>query len=106
MKGTFGSTPASIRLEQLVENCPPARRKVQTILSLYTNQLLQITQAREPGTVHLCMELLRDYTLRRIDVAKNLTEDMKTYTKNVVTTRYRVFLHCFDDVIKHARKKS
>lgn len=98
MKFTFGKTSAAMRLEQLVENHPTARRRISAILSDYTNQLLLITQAREPRTVRLCMELLRDYTLRRFDVKKNLTDEMKTYSQNVVITRYRAFRRGFDSV--------
>jgi len=98
MKFTFGKTSAAQRLEQLMENNPTARRRISTVLSEYTNQLLLITQARDPRTVRLCMELLRDYTLRRIDVKKNLTPEMKTYSQNVVITRYRAFRNGFESV--------
>jgi HD superfamily phosphodiesterase len=98
MKFTFGKTSAAVRLEQLVENNPTARRKISAILSEYTNQLLLIAQARDPRTVRLCMELLRDYTLRRFDVKKSLTDDMKTYSQNLVIARYRAFRKGFDSV--------
>jgi predicted RNA-binding protein with PIN domain len=98
MKFTFGKTSAAQRLEQLVENSPTARRKISVILSDYTNQLLLVTQTRDPRTVRLCMELLRDYTLRRLDVKKHLTDEMRTYAQNVVITRYRAFRRGFDAV--------
>jgi hypothetical protein len=100
MKFTFGKTSAAQRLEQLVENNPSARRRVTTVLSDYTNQLLLITQVKDPRTVRLCMELLRDYTLRRIEVKKTLTGEMKTYTQNVITTRYRAFRNGFECINK------
>lgn len=87
-----------MRLEQLVENNPAARRKISAILSDYTHQLLLICQTRDPRTVHLCMELLRDYTLRRFDVKKHLTDDMRSYAQNLVITRYRAFRKGFDSV--------
>jgi len=100
MKFTYGKTSAAMRLEELIENNPSARRKITSLLSEYTNQLLIITQARDPRTVRICMELLRDYTLRRIDVKKNLTEEIRTYAKNVVVARYRAFRKGFDAVNK------
>lgn len=109
MKFTFGKTPSAQKLEQLLENNPNARRRVSSVLSAYTNQLLQITQAREPRTVRLCMELLRNDMLRRLDRKKNLSEDMKTYSKNVVITRYRAFRNGFESVnraIQAAAKKA
>jgi len=108
MKFTFGKTSAAVRLEQLVENSPIARRKISAILSDYTNQLLLVTQARDPRTVHTCMELLRDYTLRRFDVKKHLTDEMRTYAQNVVVTRYRAFRKGFDSVqrVIQSRKKT
>jgi hypothetical protein len=109
MKYTFGKTSAAQKLEQLLDNNPTARRRISAVLSEYTNQLLLITQAREPRTVRLCMELLRDYTLRRLDVKKNLTPEMRTYSQNVVVTRYRAFRNGFESVnkiIKATEKKS
>ena len=98
MKFTFGKTLAAKRLEELLENNPSARRRVSTVLSEYTNQLLLITQAKDPRTVKLCMELLRDYTLRRLEVKRSLTPDMKTYSQNVVISRYRAFRKGFESV--------
>ena len=98
MKFTFGRTAAAVKLAELVEKSPTARRQISALLSLYTSQLLEVVQAKNPRTVRLCMELLRDYTLRRVEVKKNLTDDMKTYTKNVVITRYRAYRNGFDDV--------
>lgn len=105
MKFTFGNSPAANRLEVLVEESPIARRQVSTLLSIYTNQLLHITGAKDQRTVHLCMEMLRDNTLRRIDVKRNLTTEMKTYLKNVVVMRYRVYRRGFDDVINIANNQ-
>lgn len=100
MKFTFGKTPAAIKLEQLVQNNPSARAKITALLSEYTNQLLLITQIKEPKTVRQCMAMLRDFNLKRLDTKTGLTDDMRTYAKNVVTCRYRVFRHGFDDVVR------
>jgi hypothetical protein len=108
MKFTFGKTAAAQKLEQLLENSPSARRRISSVLSAYTNQLLQIVQAREPRTVKLCMELLRNDTLHRIESNKNLSQDVKTYSQNVVMTRYRAFRNGFESVnkmIEAAQKK-
>jgi hypothetical protein len=99
MKYTFGRTLAAQRLENLLTETPSARRKVSRVLSHYTWQLFQITGAREPETVRLCMEMLRDYTLRRLDILKGLTEDMRTYAKNIVIARYRAYRHGFDSLV-------
>ena len=100
MKFTFGKTIAAQRLEELLENNPIARRKISALLSNYTSDLLTITLVKHPRPARLCMELLRDYTLRRIDVKKNLTEDIRSYAKNVVVCRYRAYCYGFNEVVK------
>ncbi len=108
MKYTFGKTLAAQRLELLVKDAPSARRKISRILSSYTSKLVIIVGAKDPETVRLCMEMLRDYTLRRVDATKNLTNDMRTYSKNVIVYRHRVFRRTFDslvEIIKSMEKK-
>jgi len=104
MKNTFGKSLSAERLEELLENNPSARRKVSTLLSTYTNHLLLVTQAKNPSTVRLCMDLLRDYTLNRVDIKVNLSPDIRTYTKNVIIARYRAFRHGFDTVSKMMKR--
>lgn len=104
MKYTFGSTLAAQKLETLLEDNPTARRKVSRLLSSYTSKLFNITGAKDPETVLTCMHLLRDYTLARVDVQKNLDPKVRTYTKNVVTCRYRVYRQGFESLIPALRK--
>lgn len=104
MKFTFGRTLAAQKLETLLEDKPLARRKVSRLLSEYTRQLFQVTGAKEPSTVKLCMELLRQHTLNRVDVLTGLPEDVRTYAKNVVVCRYRVYRHCFDELTPYIVK--
>ena len=99
MKYTFGRTQAAQRLETLLENSPSARRKVSSILSDFNYKLIRIISAKDPNTVKLCWALLRDYTLKRIDAKKGLTDDMRSYAKNVLIYRYRVYLHNFNDIV-------
>lgn len=106
MNFSFGRTAAAVKLEQLVKDNPSARRKVTTLLSDYTNKLLIVTQAKDPETVRLCMEMLRDYTLRRLDVKQNIPPEVKTYTQNVIIARYRVFRKGFDDVVRILKNKT
>ena len=102
---TFGRTLAAQKLEELVSQSPSARRKISSLLSDYTNQLLQITMAKEPRTVRLCMEMLRDYTLRRLDVKTKLTDDIRSYAKNVVIYRHRVFRKEFDAITRIIQRR-
>lgn len=104
MKNTFGSTLAAQKLERLLEDNPTARRKVSRLLSTYTNKLFNVTGAKDPETVKLCMSLLRDYTLARVDIQKNLDPKVRSYTKNVVTCRYRVYRESFEALIPTLRK--
>ena len=99
MKYTFGKTLAAQRLEILLYKDPSARRKISTLLSQYTDKLIKIVAIDDPSTVHLCMALLRDFTHRRIDVKKNLSGDIRTYSKNVVTSRYRVYRQTYDEIV-------
>lgn len=106
MKFTFGKSVAAQRLEGLMANNPRARRKISTILSDYTNQLFNITTAKDARTIRICMELLRDYTLRRLDVKTGLTDEMRTYSQNLVIGRHRAFRRGFDEVFRAIQSKS
>ena len=104
MKNTFGSTKAAQTLEVLVNDYPGARRRVSRLLSKFTHKLLHVTQARDPETVITCMELLREQTLKNVDAMK-LNPAIRSYTKNVVTHRYRAFRSGFQSLIPHLEKK-
>jgi len=98
MKYTFGSTLAAQKLETILGDKHSARRKVSRLLSSYTNKLCNITSAKDPVTVLTCMELLREQTLKRVDALENLAPEVRSYTKNVVTYRYRMYRRCFEDI--------
>lgn len=106
MNFSFGCSNSAVKLEQLVKDNSSARKKITTLLSDYTNKLLIVTQAKDPETVRLCMELLRDYTLRRLDVKQNIPSDVKTYTQNVIIARYRIFRKEFDDIVRILENKT
>jgi hypothetical protein len=95
---TFGTSPAAQTLYHLLEDQPIARRKISTILNSYTNQLLLITQIKDPKTVRICLALLRDYTLDRLSKRRGIETDIKTYTENLIVARYRSFSKGFDSV--------
>ena len=99
MKYTFGKTLASQKMEVLLDNNPSARRKISRMLSQYTSHLLKITVARDSVTVLLCMELLRDFTLKRISVMKDIPDEVRSYARNVVISRYRVYRKCFESIV-------
>jgi len=106
MKYTFGKTIASQKLEELLSNNPSARKKISTLLSQFTKQMLNVIDInKNPETVHLCLELLKNYTLNRVDIKKNLTKDIRTYTKNVIVSRYRVYCRNFDEIISFIKEK-
>lgn len=98
MKYTFGKTKACEILEKLVEGNPWASRRVSRLLSSYNSKLLKITQIRDPETVIICMELLRDFTLKRVDSTK-MNDDIKSYLKNVVCLKYKEYRQAFESFI-------
>lgn len=98
MKYTFGKTKACENLEKLVEGKPWASRRVSRLLSSFNAKLLNITQARDPETVTTCMELLRDFTLKRVDSTK-LDDITKSHVKNIVCFRYREYRRAFESFI-------
>ena len=98
MKFTFGKTKASEKLEQLLEGKPWASRRVSRLLGSYSHKLITITGAKDPETVCTCMELLRDFTLQRVDKTK-LDPTIKTHTKNLVCYRYRVIRKTFEELV-------
>lgn len=100
----FGKTPAAVRMENLVVENPSARRKVSRLLSRYTEQLLQTVGAKDPRTVRLLMELLCKYNLNRLDLMQ-IDTDVRTYAKNLVSGRYRVFLHRYNELVPIAQRQ-
>lgn len=98
MKFTFGKTKASEKLEQLVEGKPWASRRVSRLLSGFSQKMINITGAKDPETVCTCMELLRDFTLQRVDKTK-LEPAIKSHTKNIICYRYRVMRRTFEELI-------
>jgi hypothetical protein len=97
-KYTFGKTKACERLEQMLQNNKSAHRKVSSLLGRFSVQLLNITEIQDLVTVQLCMEMLKDYTLRLVD-KKSLPSESRSYIKNVIMTRYRTHRDCFNDLI-------
>lgn len=109
MKYTFGKTKACENLEKLVEDKPWASRRVSRLLSSYNHNLLNITLARDPETVKTCMELLKEFTLHRVDKTK-LDDIIKSHVKNIVCLKYREYLRAFEFLLPYidvaeARKK-
>ncbi len=94
MKYTFGKTKACEKLEAALEGKPWASRRVSRLLSHYSNKLLHITGARDPVTVQTCMLLLKEQTLKQIDLTK-LDPFIKSLTKNIVTYRCRQYHNAF-----------
>ena len=105
MSYIFGKTKAAIALAEMVEENPTARRRISSLLSEFSHQMMTIVLAREPKTVIICLKLLRDYTIGRLDNTKSiLPEKIKSYAKNVIVYRHRAFKAGFEYVIKHHRK--
>lgn len=103
MKYTFGKKPAAIKLESLVKDNPSDRRKVTRLISRYTEQLAQTVEVRDPETVTLLMQLLREYNLSRVNSMK-LDETVRSYARNLIISRHRVFLHEFEYLTPTVRK--
>ena len=101
MTFTFGKSIASQRLELLVSRDPIARRRITSLLSNFSANMQKILTIKDPDVVLLCWKLFRDYTINRINAKTTLSDDMRTYTKNVVTSRYREYFHRY----KSAQKK-
>lgn len=98
VKYTFGKTDASIRLEKLLDGNPAARRKISTLLSKYTNRLLLLTQAKDIDTVNLCLSLLKEHAIQCINSKENISDEIKSYTKNIIIMRYRAYQNGFSQV--------
>jgi len=95
MNYTFGKSPAAQELERLLENNPIARRKITTLLSEYTDKLLKIAAMKDTDAGLLCMSLLRDHAHSRVDKKVNLSTEVRSYTKNVLTAKYRVYAETY-----------
>lgn len=104
MKNTFGRYPAAQKLETLLEDNPSARRKVSRLLSSFTREMFLVTAAKDPVTVRKCLSLLRKDALERINLVQGLSHEVRTYTANVVTGRFRTFLDCFNSLVPYIQK--
>lgn len=102
---TFGNSLAARKLETLVEDNNSARRKISSLLSRYTSQLLTTTTLNDSHLVRLYMKLLRDHTIARLNLKHGLNADIVSYGKNVIDARYRAFLHGYENVLKHKNKR-
>ena len=105
MKNTFGKTPAAFRLADLVENNPSARRKVSSLLSRYTSQMFEASEIKDPDTAKLCLHLLRNHALGLLELKPTLPSDVRSYAKNLVNARYRVFRKEYNYVIAVKQKQ-
>jgi len=90
---------AAQRLEVLLENNPIARRKVSTLLSRYTNQLLSVMTCKNPKTVMMSLALIKDNALKQLKVKENISEDIRSHTSNIIVYRYRVFMGEYKNMI-------
>ena len=100
MNYIFGTSIAAQRLEKMLDKQPIARRKISTVFSQFTNKMFTIINTKDPETIRLCWALLKEHTLKRIDCKKGLSDDIRTYTKNVIMYRYRFFLHNFNNIVR------
>jgi len=105
MNNTFGRSPAAQELDRLLEKNPSARRKVSTLISQYTDKLLNISSIKDVPTALLCMSMLRDRTLERMDKKVNVSPEVVSYTKNVITAKYRVYAESYKFVSSFLAKK-
>ena len=98
----FGKTKAANRMELLGEMFPMDRRKVSSLLSRYTDQLYKVINTNiDASTTKLLLHLLCQYNLSRAEVMK-VHEDIRSYTKNLIKCRYRVFLSAYNNIHKFA----
>ena len=105
MSYIFGKTKAAIALADMVKDNNSARRFISSLLSEFSHQMMTIVLAREPKTVIICLKLLRDYTISRVNANKYLPDKIKSFTKNVIVYRHRAFKRGFEYVVKHHRPK-
>lgn len=104
MKFTYGKKLAAQKLAAMVDNNPPARRKIMRLFSRYNEQLLQIVRVQDPETAMLLMNLLKDYNLKRINILK-IDDAIKSYVENVVISQYRIYLHIIEEMAPAMRQK-
>jgi len=104
MKNTFGNTPAAQRLEILLQNNPLSRRKVSRLLNQYTYKLIRLAGLKDFKTVHTCMILLRNYALSLVDIQKNLDSEVRSYTKNLISCRYREYRKGYEFMVPSKKK--
>ena len=101
----FGKSLAAIKMETLVDVNPVARRKISRLLSRYTDQLHQIIHPqKDAATTRLLLHLLCQYNLVRTELM-NIDDDVRSYIKNLIKSRYRVFLHGYNKLAPQAESE-
>lgn len=96
MKTPFGNTVAAIKLAEIVDKTPNARKYVSTILSELGNLLYQITWVRSDKAKRHLYKMVKETFIRRIEYSDRLPNEAVSYLKNVVITKCRSFKKCAD----------
>ena len=108
MKTPFGSTVAAIRLAQMVEDNPKARRFVSSTLSEFNNLLMKAARGEDVKASRCLYILVRNEFIQRVD-SSSTDPDVKSYLKNVLHTNYKKYKQGLEyryDAIKRIRKSS
>lgn len=91
MKTPFGNTGAAIKLAEMAENNPRARRYISSTLSELGNILRGIQVGVKKPTGRLLCRLVRDTFIEKVNRSEKLSLEMASFLRNVIVAKCRNF---------------
>lgn len=93
MKTPFGNTVAAIKLAEMVQDNPRARRYVSSTLSELGKILREIQVGMGNPTGIILCRLVRDTFLDKVKQSEKISPETASFLKNVIVARCRNFQH-------------
>lgn len=87
-KGTFGNSPAAIKLVEIMNEKNVKPTKIAKILTSFDKILADISHVNVTSAIKIVGLLYTEYTIK----CKTLESPFDTYTHNVLNTKYKMWL--------------
>lgn len=99
-KGTFGNSPAAIKLVEIIneKNVKPA--KIAKILTSFDKILADISHVNVTSAIKIVSLLYKEYSNK----CKTLESPLDTFTHNVLNTKYKMWLKKKNTQIPHKNR--
>jgi len=102
IEGTFGNTPASIRLAKILANDEKQLGKVGKLVSTFSMILNELSKVDTKIRFSLSVMVFEKYSKLITEYPK----EYNTFISNVITTRYRIWLKSHDSNVPYKIRKN